>query len=194
MTDQTGDDDILDVFSDYLDRGEQPPAELIDASPENQLSWAALLRVREAAGSLVDLEAEAAGDALSAGWVESILANVQREVRSGRQIPLSHPSPRARLALSEAAVLGLIRAAGDAVDGVLIGRCVLEGDVTVPREPIRVRVEASVFWGESIPEKADLLRASIAHALLEHTELSVESIDIAVTDVHLRRETDGSAG
>ncbi|MFB2555481.1 Asp23/Gls24 family envelope stress response protein [Herbiconiux liangxiaofengii] len=189
MTDSAG-DDILDVFNDYLDRGEQPPAELIDASPENQLAWAALVRIREAATSLIDLEAEADADPLAPGWVESILANVQREVRSGRSIPLSHPSPRARLSLTEAAVLGLIRAAGDTVDGVLIGRCVLEGDVSEPGAPVRVRVDASVFWGESIPERAELLRAAIAHTLLEHTELRVESIDVSVTDVHLRRAHD----
>lgn len=180
--------DILDVYADYLDRGEQPPAELIDASPENQLAWAALLRVRDAAGSLVDLEAEAAENPFATGWVESILANVQREVRSGRSIPLTHPSPRAKLTVTEAAVLGLVRAAGDSVDGVLIGRCVLDGDVEQPGAPVRVRVEASVFWGESIPERAEVLRAAIAHTLLEHTELTVESIDVTVTDVHLRRQ------
>ncbi|MCS5713908.1 Asp23/Gls24 family envelope stress response protein [Herbiconiux sp. CPCC 205716] len=191
MTDITGDDrhdDILDVYGDYLDRGEQPPAELIEASAENQLAWAALLRVRDAAGSLVDLEAEAAENPLASGWVESILANVQREVRSGRSIPLTHPSPRARLTVTEAAVLGLVRAAGDSVDGVLIGRCVLDGDVEQPGAPVRVRVEASVFWGENIPDRAEALRAAIAHTLLEHTELTVESIDVTVTDVHLRRQ------
>lgn len=213
MTDSTGDDglrddtlrddglrggdvsdDVFATFNDYLDRGEHPPAELIDASPENQLAWSALVRVREAAGALVDLEAEAAESTMAAGWVENILANVQREVRAGRSIPLTHPSPRAKLSLTEAAVLGLIRAAGDSVDGVLIGRCVLEGDVSTPGAPVQVRVEASVFWGESIPERAEVLRGAIAHALLGHTELAVESIDVTVTDVHLRRNAPGAGG
>ena len=186
-----GEADILDVLGGYLDRGEEPPAELVGSSPENHLALAALLRVRDAAQSLVDVDEE--GDGLGPGpregWVESILANVQREVRAGRRIPLTHPSPRAQLTLTEGAVRGLIRAAGDGVDGALIGRCILEGDVTVPGTPITVRVEASVFWGESIPVVAEQLRQAVAGALLQHTELRIEAIDVTITDVHLRRTT-----
>lgn len=179
--------DIVDVLSDYLDRGETPPAALIGASPENQLAYDALARVRDAASGLLDVDADG-GDA-PPGWVEGLLANLQREVRSGRSIPLTHPSPSARLTLTEGAVRGLIRAAGDGVDGVLIGRCVLDGDVTVPSSPIVVRLDASVFWGERIPEVAERLRLAVAGALLQHTELRVEAIDVTVTDVHLRRQT-----
>ncbi|MDO9395342.1 MAG: Asp23/Gls24 family envelope stress response protein [Herbiconiux sp.] len=184
-------DDLLSVFGDYLDRGEEPPRDLIDATPEGQLAYAALLRVRDAAGDLIDIESD--GAAAPAGWVEGILAEVQREVRSGRSIPLTHSSPRAALSITEGAVRALIRAAGDAVDGLLVGRSRLEGDVTMPGEPIVVRLDASVFWGESIPEAAERLRSAVAATLLQHTELNIAEIEVTVTDVHLRRTPDAPA-
>ncbi|WP_368498523.1 Asp23/Gls24 family envelope stress response protein [Herbiconiux sp. A18JL235] len=179
-------DEVIELLSGYLDRGEAPPAELLQSSPENQLALAALQRVREAAGLLVDVDADGGG--APEGWVEGILGNLTREVRAGRSIPLSHPSPRASLSLTEGAVRGLVRAVGDQIDGILVGRCVLDGDVTVPGSPVVVKVEASVFWGEPIPESAERLRAAIAGALLQHTELSVEAVDVTITDVHLRRD------
>jgi len=185
--DSSAHDDILDVLGGYLDRGEEPPAELVESSPENHLALAALLRVRDAAQSLVEVEDDDEGPPI--GWVDGILANLQREVRAGRSIPLTHPSPRAKLSVTEGAVRGLVRAAGDAVDGALIGRCVLEGDVTVPGSPIVVRLEASVFWGENIPAVAEQLRQAVAQALLQHTELRIEAIDVTITDVHLRRSS-----
>ena len=158
----------------------------MQSSPENLWARAALLRVRVAARLLVDVDADGGG--APEGWVEGILGNLTREVRAGRSIPLSHPSPRASLSLTEGAVRGLVRAVGDQTDGILVGRCVLDGDVTVPGSPVVVKVEASVFWGEPIPESAERLRAAIAGALLQHTELSVEAVDVTITDVHLRRD------
>ncbi|MGA1835978.1 Asp23/Gls24 family envelope stress response protein [Herbiconiux sp. 11R-BC] len=185
--------DIVDLLGDYLDRGEQPPRELLENSPENDLAFAALVRMREVAATLVEVDAEGSGEPEDDGWVQNILGSIQREVRSGRSIPLTHPSPRASLSLTEGAVRGLVRAAGDSVDGVLIGRCSIEGDVETPHAPVVVRVEASVFWGERIPELAERLRAAIGAALLQHTELAVEAIDVIVTDVHLRRSSPADA-
>ena len=182
-------DDIVDVLSDYLDRGVEPPRELIEQSPENHLALAALLRVREAARSLIDVD-EGGLSTGDEGWIDSILTNLHREVKAGRSIPLTHPSPRANLTLTEGAVRGLVRAAGDSVDGVLVGRCVLDGDVTVAGSPVVVRVEASVFWGEPIPAAAERLRVAIAGALIQHTELAIEAVDVTITDVHLRRTDD----
>ena len=89
--------------------------------------------------------------------------------------------------MSEGAVRGLVRAAGDAVSGTLIGACVLIGDVTEPGSPITVAVEASVFWGQRIGSTAGHIRAAIESALLLHTELTIVAIDVTVTDVYLRR-------
>lgn len=45
---------------------------------------------------------------------------------------------------------GLVRSAGDAIPGVLIGRCRLDGDVTVPGSPIRIEAEVSVPYGRPL--------------------------------------------
>jgi len=177
--------DLLELLSGYLDRGEEPPAELLRGSPSHHLALDALRRFRRVTSKLLadDIAAEPARDD---GWVTSILANIHRESGAGRSIPLTPPSPVAELSISEGAVRGLVRAAGDAVSGSLIGACRLEGNVGEPRAPIRVAVEASVFWGESIPSTAELIRAAIEHVLRLHTELSVVAVDVTVTDVHLR--------
>ena len=178
--------DLIEVLGDYLDRGEEPPRELLHGSPEHHLALDALVRFRRLTRDLLadDVAAEPLRDD---GWVATILANIHSEARAGRSIPLAHPSSIADLSMSEGAVRGLVRAAGDAVSGTLIGSCRLEGDVTVPRSPITVAVDASVFWGERIPAAAEHIRAAIESALLLHTELNIVAVDVTVTDVHLRR-------
>ncbi|TFD47897.1 hypothetical protein E3T55_14810 [Cryobacterium frigoriphilum] len=184
MTNDSG--DLIEVLNDYLDRGEDPPRELLDGSPDHQLTLDALVRFRRLTRELLadDVAAEPARDD---GWVATILANIHSESRAGRSIPLAHPSSIADLSISEGAVRGLVRAAGDAVSGTLIGACRLEGDVTEPGSPITVAVEASVFWGERIRATADHIRTAIESALLLHTELNIVAVDVTVTDVHLRR-------
>lgn len=184
--DPGGEDDLIDVLTDYLDRGEEPPRELLEGSPDHHLALDALLRFRRVAQHLL-AEDIAADPARDDGWVANILANIHSEARAGRSIPLTHPSSVADLSISEGAVRGLVRAAGDSVAGTLIGACRLEGDVTEPSAPITVAVEASVFWGEPIPSTAEHIRAAIESALLLHTELNIVGVDVTVTDVHLRR-------
>ncbi|MFC5930554.1 Asp23/Gls24 family envelope stress response protein [Cryobacterium melibiosiphilum] len=178
--------DIIEVLTDYLDRGVDPPRELLDGSPAHHLALDALVRFRRVTSVLLteDIAAEPERDD---GWVATILANIHSEARAGRSIPLAHPSSIADLSMSEGAVRGLVRAAGDAVSGTLIGACRLEGDVTDPGAPITVAVEASVFWGERIPATAEHIRAAVESALLLHTELNVVAVNVTVTDVHLRR-------
>lgn len=179
-------DDLIEVLNDYLDRGDDPPPELLAGSPDHQLTLDALVRFRRLTSELLadDVAAEPARDE---GWVATILANIHSESRAGRSIPLAHPSSIADLSMSEGAVRGLVRAAGDAVSGTLIGACVLIGDVTEPGSPITVAVEASVFWGQRIGSTAGHIRAAIESALLLHTELTIVAIDVTVTDVYLRR-------
>jgi hypothetical protein len=106
--------DLIEVLSDYLDRGEAPPSELLNASPDHHLALDALLWFRRVTRDLLsdDVAAEPVRDD---GWVATILANIQSEARAGRSIPLAHPSSIADLSMSEGAVRGLVRAAGDAV-------------------------------------------------------------------------------
>jgi len=178
--------DLIAELSDYLDRGDAPPEEFLNEAPEHRIAYNALTRFRALAQNILaeDIEAEPVRDD---GWVTGILANINREARSGRSIPVSHPSPKADLSLTEGAIRGLIRAAGDAVAGTFVGGCRLEGDVERPGSPVTVTVEASMFWGEQMPQTAQRLRDAITTSLLHHTELNIVAVNVTITDVHLRR-------
>ena len=180
-------EDIIAELSEYLDRGEDPPQELLDRSPAYGIALEALLRFRSVALNLLQADADAE-PARDDSWVSRILTNIHIEARAGRSIPLTAPTPDAELSITEGAVRGLIRAAGDSVPGALVGRCRLDGDVTVPGSPVTVSVEASVYWGEPLPDAAQRIREDIASALRRHTELTIAAIDVAITDVHLRRD------
>jgi uncharacterized alkaline shock family protein YloU len=180
-------EDIIADLSEYLDRGESPPQELLDRSPAHQLALESLLRFRSVARDLLQADADAE-PARDDSWVSRILTNIHIEARAGRSIPLTPPTPNAEFSITEGAVRGLIRAAGDSVPGALIGRCSLEGDVTVPGTPITVAVEATVFWGDPIPTAAQRIRQDIAAALHRHTELTLAAINVTVIDVNLTRD------
>jgi uncharacterized alkaline shock family protein YloU len=177
--------DIIADLSEYLDRGENPPQDMLDRSPAYGIALEALLRFRSVARSLLQADADAE-PARDDSWVSRILTNIHIEARAGRSIPLTAPTPAAELSITEGAVRGLIRAAGDAVPGALVGRCRLDGDVTVPGSPITVAVEADVYWGEPLPDAAQRIREDIARALRRHTELTLAAIDVTITDVHIR--------
>jgi uncharacterized alkaline shock family protein YloU len=172
----------IEELSAYLDAERSPTNFSIESSPGCQIALTALGRLRELTQHALEAQA-AAEQAPPEGWVQSIMHRIALEARAGRDIPISHPSTTARLAISEGAVRGLIRAAGDSIPAVIVGRCVLDGDVTVAGEPIIITVDISVAWGANLPEAADRARRAIHRQLLKHTELSISAIHITVQDV-----------
>lgn len=183
---EAGFDDLaghtIEELSDYLDRGLTPPDVTIDASPGCQLALASLRRLRTASRSL--LGSDASGEpSRSDGWVQAIIDSISLDVRAGRDVPVHHSMRSARLAVTEGAIRGLVRGAGDGVGGVLVGRCRLDGDVTVPGSPITVLVDVTVLWGENIPAAVDRLRAAVFGDLIKHTELEIAGIDVTVHDI-----------
>ncbi|TIH33587.1 hypothetical protein D4765_14730 [Subtercola vilae] len=176
----------IEQLNDYLDAGRQPLDPSIENSPGCQIALSAMLRLREMSRTLLETDV-LSEPAPTDTWVSGILNRIGLEARAGRDIPVQHPSPAAKLTLTEGAVRGLIRAAGDTVGGLLIGRVRLVGDVTLAGEPITVLVDASVFWGEPIVAAAARVREAIYAELLKHTELTVASIDVTVHDVHRSR-------
>ncbi|RFA10907.1 hypothetical protein B7R54_18110 [Subtercola boreus] len=176
----------IDELSDYLAAGRQPLDPSIESSPGCQIALDAMLRLKGLSLSLLESDV-AEQPATDESFIAGILNSIGFEAQSGRNIPVQHPSAHASLTLTEGAVRGLIRAAGDTVSGVLIGRCVLQGEVSIPGEPISVLVDASVFWGESIPLAAARIREAIYAELLKHTELNIVAIDVTIHDVHLSR-------
>ncbi|MCU1528640.1 MAG: hypothetical protein JWP75_2403 [Frondihabitans sp.] len=173
----------LDDLSDYVDSGRTPINPLIERSPGCQMALSALTRLKSVSWSMLEIEAQESAERDNV-WISGLLENIRREVRSGRDIPLTSSDPTVRLVLTEGSVRGLIRAACDQVDGVLIGRCILTGDVTVPGEPIDVDVTASAAWGENLHQLARELRALIRTALARHTELNVAAVNVTIEDIH----------
>ncbi len=145
----------IEELSEYLDRGRTPADPSIDESPGCRIALAALVRLRTVSQSLLeaDAEAEAAASVSERDdrWVRRILGSISRDAHAGRDIPVRSDDPRATLVLTEGAVRGMVRAAGDGVGGVLLGRCRLDGDVTVPGNPIGVFIEIILLLVMSFP-------------------------------------------
>ncbi|MBM7024804.1 Asp23/Gls24 family envelope stress response protein [Clavibacter zhangzhiyongii] len=173
------------ALADYLDRGRTPRVAAYEDDPEIRTALRSLEHVRDLGRELVQVEAEEA-EAPGDDFFRGVLSHISRESRAGRDIPLSHPDPGVRLALTEGAVRALVRQAGDEVPGVLIGRCTLDGDVTRAGEPVRVALTMSAVWGDPLPGLAQRVRERVHAALLRHTELRVEGIDVTVVDVQPR--------
>lgn len=172
----------IDELTDYLDAGMQPADPSIDDSPACQNALAAIIRVRHA--SLRSLEVAAREEApADESWISGVLANISIEARSGRDVPLRPLSETERPVMTEGAIRSLIRRTGDAVTGVLVARCQLEGDVAELASPVRVVVEIAIAPGLSIPTAADLVRTAVGEALAEQTDLLVEAIDVVVRDL-----------
>ena len=186
----TNDDDIggsgysLEQLSDYLDRGRIPAIPEIDENPACQAMLDSLARVATYSRELIDADAAANPD-IDETWFGSLLATIGREVRAGRDIPLTASDPLTRLSISEGAVRELVRSAGDSVDGVLVGSCAIDGDVSDPEAEITVAVTISVVLDAPIARLAQLVRERIHTELLKHTELHVAGIDVTVVDVHV---------
>ncbi|QHC67577.1 Asp23/Gls24 family envelope stress response protein [Rathayibacter sp. VKM Ac-2759] len=174
----------IDELSDYLDRGRIPYDPVIEESPEHRRTLRALERVRALSTALIDDDAERL-PAPDESWFGSILTQARREARAGRDIPLASVEPDVSLTITEGAVRGLVREAGDSVPGVLVGRCRLLGDIDEPGVEVVVDVTISVFWGVPIAEAAQQVRERIHSRLLTQTELRVSTIDVRVEDVYL---------
>lgn len=179
----------VSALGEYLDRDCDPPIAAIDDNPECQAALDQLRRVRALSRELVDADARAQPP-LPVEWVRGLLANLELDVRSGRDIPFGGDDPQARLSITEGAVREVVRGAGDAVPGVLVGSVRLIGDVMTAGTEIDVDVRISVALIEPIPDIAQHVRDRVATALLTHTELRVGRIDVTVDDVHLVTRTE----
>lgn len=182
----------IEELSDYLDAGRTPVDPSIEGSPDCRIALDALTRLRELTPELLatDTAAEPAPDDI---WVQSILSSIALDARAGRRIPFTTPVPGADLGITEGAVRGVIRAAEHTVPGVVVGKCRFDGDVTVPGEPVLVRVDVSVPYGEPIPNLAERLRTEISARLMTHTTLNLAGIDITVQDIQqLQNRSEGN--
>lgn len=184
----------IEELSSYLDADRTPGDPSIDNSPGCQLALQAMERLRGLSATLAQADTEAeTGAARDGGWVSRVLAAIAGDARSGRRIPIRHTAPGADLGITEGAVRGIVRSAEDDVEGVIVGRCRFDGDVTVIDEPIAVSIDASILWGSNLPEAAEELRAAVRRRLTAHTDLNIIAVDVTVHDVHLLPEPEEEA-
>ncbi|MFD0997192.1 hypothetical protein HNR16_003514 [Pseudoclavibacter chungangensis] len=173
----------LEELSEYLESGRTPRDERIESCPECLNALDSLENVLRLSQELLESDAEQLPEP-SRAWFDDIRDTIVRELRPGRELPLHHPDPRVELSISEGAVHAMLRATGDAVDGVFVARSDLVGDVETPGAPIRVELTASVVWPSDVRAITERLRAAVFAALEQHTELRVEAVDIVIADVH----------
>ncbi|RPE78615.1 MULTISPECIES: Asp23/Gls24 family envelope stress response protein [unclassified Frondihabitans] len=180
----------IDDLADYLEAGMTPQDPVIDTSPSCQIALAALIRLRSLTATYLVDEA-ALEEPRNDSWLVALLQNISMDSRTGRQIPYRSVTRQTELVITEGAVRGLIRAAGDMVHGILVGRSALVGDVTVIDEPITVEVDATIIWRNSIPDAAERLRDAIQDTLARNTDLTIRAITVTISDVHTAPEGNG---
>lgn len=170
----------LEQLGEYLDAGRTPANPAIDNNAECQAVLASLERYGTLSRDLVARD-EVDGGPLGESWFGSLLSEIALEVKAGRDLPLSSVDPRTQLSITEGAVREFVRAAGDAVDGVLVGRCTL----SATDAGVAVTITISVQLGIPVRPAAEAVRQAVYSELLKHTELLIESVDVTVTDVHV---------
>ncbi len=195
MTDDTDADErgvggsgyTLEDLSAYLDRGRTPAIAAIDTNAECQSVLASMQRM----GALSrDLVASESTRPLDESWYDGLMREIMREFRAGSDIPLSSADPDAGIFVTEGALYELVRAAGDEVPGILVGRTRLRRDEETGAFDVTITV--SVRFGERVDDVADAARAAVAAAIQSQGDLRVRSVDVTVDDVHLD-EDEGDA-
>ncbi|WP_457946545.1 Asp23/Gls24 family envelope stress response protein [Pseudarthrobacter sp. alpha12b] len=172
----------LEELNLYLDTGEFPDLPHLGSCPECRTGLDSLRRLSAAGDELFASDIAAAGGG-SDDWMKDILANLALELRPGRSIPLRSDDPADTLSETEGSVIALVRSVADSLPGAVAGKVRLEGDVTVPGEPVAVRLDLAVRFGHPLMASAASLRQDLAGTLARHTELNISAIDITITDV-----------
>jgi len=175
----------LEDLSAYLDRGRTPAIAAIDTDAEAQAVLASLERFGALSRELVERESEP----VPQGWFDQVMRDVSRELRAGRDIPLAEPDDRVEMVITEGAIRELVREAGDAVPGVLVGRTTVTGDMQQLGAEVSVRVTISVLFGRRLGEASAAVRDAVRRALDAHTALRVSGVDVVVDNVHTADRT-----
>lgn len=171
-----------DEHSGNHDAKHQRAGQHIEQCPTCTQRLEALQRLETATRDLVEVDEK--DQHADAGWLDALLKNLVLETKAGRAIPLTGEHPLDTLTVTEGAVLAAVRRAGESVDGVLVGKTRLVGEVEEPGAPVTVTVNASVRQQVIIPEVAGLLRERVLDELSRVSELNVVAVDLTVEDLH----------
>lgn len=173
----------IEELQEYLETGESPASAHIDTCPECQSGLAALRRLRALTGDLISADVEEA-EKEELPWLDGLMNNLRLETRAGRRIPLSTEDELDSLFITEGAVTALVRAVGDTMEGVLIGKCRIQGDVDAVGSEITLDIEIAAFFGYPLLPMAEELRREVRGVLALQTELLVGDINIRIVKIH----------
>ncbi len=113
------DDDLdghsMEELAEYLDRGRNPIDPSIEGSAACRLALSNMQRLRELSLDALQHRADGESDRETAGSTGCSRRSAPRSGPAGT--PVSHPDPRLRLSMTEAAVQGIVRRAGDTMGG-----------------------------------------------------------------------------
>jgi hypothetical protein len=177
----------VESLSDYLDRGRQPRDPAIEASPAAQHALAALSRLRAVAPRVIVADADQFAPK-NENWISRILDQIGVQAHAGRDIPIPHDVAGAVLSISEGAVRALVREAGDSVDGLLVERSRLDGDIETPGAPVEIHVVISTFEDFDTASTVSEFQKRVINTLRVHTDLVVANVTVRVHDTDLTEE------
>jgi hypothetical protein len=179
----------IQELSDYLDRGRTPRDPAIEASAGAQNALAALSRLRSLAPKILEAEAQAQKPR-DDGWIQRILDQIGVQAHAGRDIPISHTEPSARLAISEGAVRAVIREAGDGIEGLIVERIRLDGDVEVADAPVSIVVAVSTYTGADVDQAMQQFEQDAKAAVQRHTQLNISGIEVTLRNTDVEEDED----
>ncbi|MEF2978141.1 hypothetical protein [Subtercola sp. YIM 133946] len=177
----------VDQLSDYLDHGRHPRNPAIEASPAAQHALAALSRLRAVAPRIMKTDAEYFAPK-NENWISRILDQIGVQAHAGRDIPILHDVPGAKLSISEGAVRALVREAGDDTDGLIVERTRIDGDLETPGSPVQVHVVVSTFADATDARVVPLFQERVIETVREHTDLVVTRVTVRVHDSDITDE------
>lgn len=172
----------LEDLADYHERGRMPANAAIDGDPQCRAVLDSMDRLGTLSRELVEHDAAIA---IEESWFEQILGAVARESRAGRDLPI-YEAGDVRLVVTEGAVRGLVRDAGDSVDGVLVESVDVSVLPETEGESIDVALSISVLYGTVIHELAEQVRDAVASALQQSTPWSVGDVDVTIDSLRTR--------
>lgn len=173
----------LDDLSAYSDRGRRPSIAAIDENPECQAVLDSIERLGRLSRELVD-ESAATLPRPDESWFQALLDAIAREVRAGADVPFPLGIEGTTVAMTEGAIREVVRAAGDAVPGVLVGRVHLE---VAEDGTARVALSVSVAYERPLPTAAGQVRNAVREALARQSPITAQVVDVTVDDIHLPR-------
>lgn len=175
-TDGIGDSGYtLEEIADYHERGRTPAIAAIDGDPQCRAILDSMDRLGALSRELLEREADVA---LEESWFQKILGEVARESRAGRDLPMDDGDDIV-LVMTEGAVRGLVRDAGDGVEGVLVERVDVRVEESAPGA-VDVALSISVLHGVPLPAAAERVRTEVRRALVAHATWTVGAVDVTI--------------